>query len=66
MDERSERLQAKIRDAALQKIPYLAIIGKSEFESKSVSIRTREGKDLGKLELTKFIQKIKEEIDKKV
>ncbi|OGH02528.1 MAG: threonine--tRNA ligase [Candidatus Levybacteria bacterium RIFCSPHIGHO2_01_FULL_37_17] len=66
VDERSERLQAKIRDAALQKIPYLAIIGKSEFESKSVSIRTREGKDLGKLELTKFIQKIKEEIDKKV
>jgi threonyl-tRNA synthetase len=66
LDGRSERLQAKIRDATLQKIPYLAIIGQSEIDSESVSIRERSGKDLGKLELSEFVQKLKEEIDKKV
>lgn len=66
LDERSERLQAKIRDATLQKVPYLAIIGQSETDSESVSIRERSGKDLGKLELSEFVQKLKEEIDKKV
>lgn len=66
LDDRSERLQAKIRDAALQKVPYLAIIGEKEVESDSVSVRTREGKDLGKTSLNDFLQKLTKEIDKKV
>ncbi len=66
LDDRNERLQAKIRDASLQKIPYLCIIGEREKETSSVSVRTREGKDLGKLNLSEFSQKVKEEIDKKI
>ncbi len=65
LDDRSERLQAKIRDAALQKIPYLGIIGDKEIDKNSISLRTK-GKDLGNLGLSQFLQKVKEEIDKKV
>ena len=65
LDDRSERLQAKIRDATLQKIPYLGIIGDKEIDKNSISLRTK-GKDLGNLGLSQFLQKVKEEIDKKV
>jgi len=65
IDFRGERLQAKIRDATLQKVPYMGIIGDKEVENKTISIRTREGIDLGPIEISKFLQKIKEEIDKK-
>jgi threonyl-tRNA synthetase len=65
-DLRNERLQAKVRDATLQKVPYLGIIGKQETESGTVSVRTREGKDLGKIKIADLINKLKEEIDKKV
>jgi threonyl-tRNA synthetase len=65
-DLRNERLQAKIREATLQKVPYLGIIGKQEIESDSVSIRTCEGKDLGKIKISDLIDRLKQEIDKKV
>ncbi len=64
--DKSETLQAKIREATLQKIPYLCIIGDKEVENNEISLRTREGKDLGKLDLSQFLQKVKKEIDKKV
>jgi len=66
VDSRNERLQAKVRDATLQKVPVLGIIGKQEMESNSVSLRSRDGKDLGKFELPDLIQKLKQEIDKKI
>lgn len=66
VDSRSERLQLKIREATLQKVPYLGIIGDTEIESNSISLRSRDGEDLGKLSLSQFLQKVKEEIDKKV
>jgi threonyl-tRNA synthetase len=65
-DFRNERLQGKIRDATLQKVPYLGIIGKQEEESKSVALRLRDGKDLGKLEINDLIVRLKQEIDKKI
>jgi threonyl-tRNA synthetase len=65
-DLRNERLQAKIREATLQKVPYLGIIGKQETESDTVSVRTCGGKDLGKIKIADLINKLKEEIDKKV
>ncbi len=64
-DLRNESLGAKIRNATLQKIPYLGIIGKQEVEEKSISLRSREGKDLGKVKISDLINKLKEEIDKK-
>ncbi len=65
LDLRNERLQAKIRDATLQKVPFLGIIGKQEVEDGTISIRTREGKDLGLTKTPAFLDKIKQEIDKK-
>jgi len=67
LDDRSETLPSKIRDATLQKVPYMGIIGDKELEKKGViSIRTRNGKDLGKVEVSKFLQKLQKEIDKKI
>lgn len=65
IDERNETLQAKIRDATLQKIPYLVIIGTKEQESDKVAIRTREGKDLGQMPINQFVNKITGEIENK-
>jgi len=66
VNSKNEALGAKIRNATLQKVSYLGIIGKQEMESKSVSLRTREGKDLGKIEISALIEKLKQELDKKI
>ncbi|MDP2632512.1 MAG: threonine--tRNA ligase [Candidatus Curtissbacteria bacterium] len=65
VDERNETLQAKIRDASMQKIPYLLVVGGREEEAEKVATRTREGKDLGQLTLNEFKMKIQQDIDKK-
>ncbi len=65
VDSRAETLQAKIREATLQKVPYMGIIGDKEVEIDSLSVRTRDGKDLGPMEVSKFLKLIKQEIDKK-
>ncbi len=59
-------MQLKIREATLQKVPYLVIIGDKEIESEKVSVRTREGKNLGSEKLSDFIKRVKLEIDKKI
>ena len=65
LDNRPERLQAKIRDGSLQKVPYLGIIGNREIEKNSVSVRMRNGKD-EVLKISDFLKRLKEEIDKKI
>ena len=65
IDERSETLQSKIREATLQKVPYMGIIGDKEIKIDSLSVRTRDGRDLGLMEVSKFLKLLKEEIDKK-
>lgn len=65
IDDRSERLQAKIRDHTLQKVPFMGIIGDSEMQESTLAIRTREGEDQGKVSLTEFIQRVTDHIDKK-
>ncbi len=66
VDTRSERLQAKIRDAALQKVPFMGIIGDKETDTKEVSVRIRGGEDLGSLTVDSLINKLQEKIDKKI
>lgn len=72
VDTRGETLQAKIRDHTLQKVPFLVIIGDKEVENSEskndqiISVRTREGKDLGFWKLSDFLNKAKEQIDKKI
>lgn len=64
-DVRSETLQAKIREATLQKVPYMGIIGDKEIENKNISVRTRTGEDLGQQEISQFLEVIKKQIDKR-
>lgn len=65
IDLRPERLQAKIREATLQKAPFMGIIGDKEAASDQITVRARTGEDLGSLKLLEFLQKLKENIDKK-
>jgi threonyl-tRNA synthetase len=64
-DDRNEKLQAKIRDAQLQKIPYMLIIGGKEAEAGTVSVRHRAKGDLGPRPLEQFAADLKAEIDSK-
>ncbi len=61
-DIRSERLQAKIRESTLQKVPYMGIIGDKEIAEEVVSVRTLAGDDLGKVKISELARKLKEEI----
>ncbi len=66
VDTRNERLQAKIRDAQLEKVAYMFIVGDREAEAKAVAVRKRDGKDLGSLKLEDFIETLKKEIEEKM
>jgi threonyl-tRNA synthetase len=65
IDAHPQRLSAKIREATLQKVPLLGIIGDKEVADEVITVRARTGEDLGKMNLQQFLQKIKENIDKK-
>jgi threonyl-tRNA synthetase len=62
LDARSERMNSKIRDAQLQKIPYMLVVGDREAEGQAVSVRTRAGEDLKSMPVFQFIDRIKDEI----
>ena len=62
-DDRNEKLQAKIRDAQLQKVPYMLILGGKEAEAGTVSVRHRSKGDLGPRPLAQFIADLRAEID---
>lgn len=63
LDDRNEKIGYKIREAQLEKIPYMLIIGDREAESGTVSVRCRKRGDLGSVEVEKFIQQVLEEIN---
>ncbi|MEK7550483.1 MAG: threonine--tRNA ligase [Patescibacteria group bacterium] len=65
VDERNETLGGKIRDAQLEKVAYMLIVGDRDEKTNKVSIRKRNGDDLGSLDLKKFILDLKTEIDTK-
>jgi threonyl-tRNA synthetase len=64
-DLRAEKMQGKIRDAQLQKVPYMLIIGGREVENNQVSVRQRDGQDLGAMPVTTFIDTIGKQITSK-
>jgi len=64
VDERNEKTGKKIRDAELQKIPYMLVIGESEMNTDSVSVRKRGGEDLGVMPLQGFVEHLRNEISK--
>ena len=61
LDSRSERMNAKIRDAQKQKIPYMLIIGDQEMESGQVALRLRSGENPGPMPLEDFLAKAKQD-----
>ena len=63
VDERNEKIGYKIREAQLQKIPYMLVIGDKEVESNKVGVRSRKEGDQGAISITDFINKIKTEIE---
>lgn len=64
-DNRSEKIGFKIREAQNKKIPYMLIVGANEEAEGLVSVRTRSGGDKGQMELSKFVDEIKEKIASK-
>ena len=65
VDDRNEKTGYKIREAQLQKIPYMLIVGEKEVEGNTVSIRSREEGDMGAKSVEEFIKEILEKIDSK-
>jgi len=59
LDDRSERMNLKIREAQLNKIPYMLIVGDKEMESGAVSVRLRTGEDLGAQSFADFEKRVK-------
>ena len=67
LDGDNKTLPAKIRQWTLQKVPYLCIIGEKEAQKGDfVSVRTREGIDLGMQDINEFMQKLTQDIEKKI
>jgi threonyl-tRNA synthetase len=63
IDTSAERMQKKIRDAQLKKIPYMLVVGEREAADGKVAVRLRSGKDLGAMPLDAFISRIKGEAE---
>jgi len=61
VDGRSERMQAKIRNAQLQKVPYMAVVGDKELEADSLNIRRREGGDQESVATDEFLARLERE-----
>ncbi len=66
IDVRSEKIGYKIREAQMEKVPYMIIIGDKEKDSGVISVRSRNNGDLGQMTKSEFLAKLKDEIDKKV
>ncbi len=65
LDMRDERLNARIRDAELQKVPYVVVLGDKEVESKSLSVRSKKEGNLGTMSLENFEQMLLDKIRSK-
>ena len=65
VDLRNEKIGYKIRGAQMEKIPYMLVIGDKETEAGTVAVRTREGKDLGAMQLDEFVRKLQKEVEEK-
>ena len=62
VDERNEKIGKKIREATLEKVPYMLVVGDRDMENKTVSVRTRSGEDLGAMSLEAFAAKLGEDV----
>ena len=65
VDERSERMNLKIREAELNRVPYMLVVGDKEKDSSKISLRLRSGDDLGTMLVKDFIYRTRSIIEKK-
>ena len=63
LDDRDDKIGAKIREARLQLVPYMFIIGEREVENRTVSVRIREDGDIGVMDLNVAVERILAEAD---
>jgi threonyl-tRNA synthetase len=61
-DLRNEKIGFKIREHSMRRVPYLIIIGDKELESRTVSLRTQKGEDLGLFSLSELVDKLTAEV----
>ncbi len=61
VDDRGERMQSKIRDAQMQKVPYMLVVGDREAEARAAAVRLRSGEDLKALPVTEVIERMQQE-----
>ncbi|MBQ3365406.1 MAG: threonine--tRNA ligase [Acidaminococcaceae bacterium] len=66
LDDRNEKIGKKIREAQVQKVPFMLIVGEKEAETGTVAVRQRHGGDLGAMSLDDFIARMQKDIDEKV
>jgi threonyl-tRNA synthetase len=62
VDDRGERMNQKIRQAQMQKIPYMLILGDREQEQQAVSVRSRESGDLGSMQISDLVTRFNGEL----
>ena len=65
IDDRSEKIGYKIREAQLEKVPYMLLVGDKDIENNTVSIRDRRDGDIGSMAIEEYIEKINEEVNNK-
>jgi threonyl-tRNA synthetase len=65
VDTSGGRMQAKIRNAQLEKIPYMLVVGKREAEANSVAVRLRDGEDLGAMTIDQFLEMVQPVVESK-
>ena len=65
VDDRNERMNAKIRDAQLQKVPYMLVVGDREAEAGSVNVRLRSGENLGAMPVDELLARMQREVAEK-
>ena len=65
VDSRNEKIGKKIREATLEKIPYMLVVGDRDMENQTVSVRLRTGEDLGAMSVADFAARLKQDVDTK-
>ena len=65
LDDRNEKVGYKIREAQLEKVPYMLVVGAKEVEENIVSIRSRESAENETMNVDEFVARIKDEVENK-
>ncbi|MBE7044307.1 MAG: threonine--tRNA ligase [Ruminococcaceae bacterium] len=65
VDDRSEKIGYKIREAQLEKVPYMLVVGDKDIENNAVAVRSRKEGDLGSMSIADFVKRITEEVETK-